>query len=430
MVLARLLDSRAVPTDPGPRSHWTTTLPAGVRDLSARLESEGYEAWLVGESLMRLLVGRAPEAFEVATTAASERILDLFPRAIPTQSARGIVTVPTGSAPVDVSSLRSGCRLAEALARGEFTVLAMAYRPQTQTFLDPQAGCHDLEALHLRSVTDRSQCFTEDPVRMLRAARLVADYGFAPQPDLETAITAAADSCTRVVMPRLRSELARLLLGNHPAEGLGLLRRTGLEARIAPGTRPDSGALVATLPQDLVVRMAGWLRGTRTGPLLRQLRFGVERSRQVERLLAHHPLDARVNPRRDRVLSRLLGQVTPTHLEALFAMRNWELQHAEKETDVAEAHKQLSAVRSGIARIVQSRAQRRYRPSLALDGRAVMQLLGCKPGRQVGAALRFLTEWVDADPDRNEADTLRAALLEWKTQTTDTRKPRHDLPES
>ena len=430
MVLTRLLDSRAVPTDPRPRTHWTTTLPAGVRDLSAHLESEGYEAWLVGESLMRLLIGRAPGAFELATTAPSERTLDLFPQAIPTQSALGIVTVPTGGAPVDVLSLRNGCSLAEALARRDFTVLAMAYRPQTQTFLDPQAGERDLEALHLRCVGDGSECFSEDPLRMLRAARLVSNYALAPQPDLEAAMTAAGSSCARVSTPRIRGELARLLLGNHPAEGLGLLRRTGLEARIAPGTRSDSGALVATLPRDLVVRVAAWLRGTRTGPLLRQLRFGVDRSRQGESLLAHHPLDARVNPRRDRMLSRLLEQVTPTHLQALFAMRDWELQHADEETDVAEAHKQLSAIRSGIARILQARARRRGRPRLALDGRAVMQLLGCQPGRQVGAALRFLMDWVDLDPDRNEADALRAALLEWKTQTTDRKKPGHDLPES
>lgn len=430
MVLVRLLDSLAVMTDPKPATDWTTTLPAGVTDLSARLESEGYEAWLVGESLMRLLMGRPPGAFELATPAASERVLDLFPRAVPTQSTRGIVTVPSGPAPVDVSSLRNGGRLAETLAQRDFTVLAMAYRPQTQTFLDPHAGYHDLEALNLRCIGDGHACFAKDPLRMLRAARLVSDYAFAPEPDLEAAITATAGSSSRISTPRLRSELTRLLLGNDAAQGLGLLRRTGLEARIAPGTRSDSGALVETLPPDLVVRVAAWLRGTRTGPLLRRLRFGVERSRQVESLLAHHPLDARVNPRRDRALSRLLRQVTPAHLEALFGMRDWELQHTQEATDVTEARNQLGAIRSGIARIRKARAQRRCQPNLALDGRAIMQLLGCEPGRQVGAALRFLKEWVDADPNRNEAEALRTALLEWKSQATDRKERGHDLPES
>jgi len=430
MVLGGLLDSRAVPDDPRPGKLRTPTLPAGLIDVSARLESEGHEAWLVGESLLQLLIGRTPTAFELATPAPCEQVLDLFAQAVPTQSAGRIVTVPGGSAPVDVSSLRPGDPLRDVLARQDFTVFAMAYRPQTATFLDPQAGYRDLETRQLRCAGDASARFRDDPRPGLRAARLVSEYAFEPQADLEAAITPEADSQAWTATPRLRGELVRMLLGDHPAEGLGLLRRTGLEARIAPGTRPDSGSLVAALPRDLIVRMAGWLRGTRTRPLLRQLRFGVERSKRVERLLAHHPLDARVNPHRERVLSRLLAQVGPAHLDALFAMRQWELQQADEATDVAEARKRLGAIRSGVTRILETRARRARGPRLALDGRAVMQILGCKPGREVGAALRFLSEWVDANPDRNQAETLRTALLEWKTRTTDTASSRRDLAES
>ena len=406
------------------------SLPASLRDVSARLEAEGFEAWLVGESFLRLLLGLTPEAFEVATSAPPERSLDLFAQAIPTHLERGVVSVPSGRIPVDLSSFRLGPVLEDDLAHRDFTVLAMAYRPATEAFLDPYGGHRDLEARELRCVGEPSDRFAEDPVRMLRAARLVSDYGLAPQPNLEAAIAKARASWKRAPAPRLRRELTRLLLGDHPAEGLGLLRRTGLESQLVRGTRSDAGALIAALPRDLPVRMTAWLRGSQPHPLLRRLRFGIDRSRHVERLLEHHPLDASVNPARDRALSKLLRQLAPADLEALFEMREWELQHDDGQTDVAHARKQLAAVRSGIERVRLNRERSERRTELALDGQAVMQLLGCGPGRRVGAALRFVAELVNANPSSNEPVALRKALLEWDARTTDEAEPPPGGPES
>ena len=399
------------------------TLPASLRDVSARLEAEGFEAWLVGEGFLRLLLGQAPEAFEVATSAPAERNLDLFAQAIPTHPERGVVSVPSGRIPVDLSSFRLGPALTDDLAHRDFTVLAMAYRPATEELLDPYGGQRDLEARELRCVNEPSDRFAVYPARMLRAARLVSEYALAPQPDLEEAIANGRDSWKQVPAPRLRRELTRLLLGDHPAEGLGLLRRTGLESQLVRRTRSDAGALIATLPRDLPVRMAAWLRGSRPRPLLRRLRFGVERSQHIERLLEHHPLDACVNPTRDRALSKLLRQLSPADLEALFEMREWELQHDDTQTEVTEARKRLAAIRSGIERIHLNRERNHRRTELALDGKGVMQLLGCGPGRRVGAALRFAAEWVDANPSSNEPGALRRALLEWDARTADKAGP-------
>ena len=127
-------------------------LSPSVRDVSARLEAEGFESWLVGESHLRLLMGLKPEAFELATSAPPESSLDLFPKAVPTQLQHGIVTVPTGGTPVDLASFRHGPALRDDLAHRDFTVLAMAYRPATGTFFDPYDGHRDLEARELRCV--------------------------------------------------------------------------------------------------------------------------------------------------------------------------------------------------------------------------------------------------------------------------------------
>jgi len=419
-----------VSPDPSLLTERAGSLPASLHDVCARLEAEGFEAWLVGESFLRLLLGVAPEAFEVATSAPPEHNLEIFAQAIPTHLERGVVTVPSGRIPVDLVSFRLGPVLTDDLAHRDFTVLSMAYRPTTEAFLDPYGGHPDLEARELRCVGEPSDRLAEDPVRMLRAARLISDYGLAPQPDLEAAITKAGDAWQGIPAPRLRRELTRLLLGDYPAEGLGLLRRTGLESRLVRRTRPDAGALIAALPRDLPVRMAAWLRGSRPGPFLRRLRFGIERSRHVERLLEHHPLDVCVNPARDRSLSKLLRHLAPADIEGLFEMRDWELQHDDGRTDLAEARKQLAAVRSGIERTRLNRKRKQRRTELALDGQGVMELLGCGPGRRVGAALRFAAELVNADPSSNEPATLRKAVLEWDARMADEAEPPPGGPES
>lgn len=415
---------------PSLRNERAASLPPSVHDASARLESAGFEAWLVGESLLRILMGRTPDAFELATSAPAERALDLFPHAVPTHLERGVVTVPSGRIPVDLSSFRCGPSVTDDLAQRDFTVLAMAYRPASEAFLDPHEGHSDLEARLLRCVGESGRCLAKEPLRLLRAARLVSTYGLAPHADLEAAMAAAGDSWTQTPAPRLRRELSRLLLADRPETGLALLRRTGLERQLVRGSGSDAGALIRALPRDLPVRLAAWLRGTRPRGLLRRLRFGLERSRRVERLLEHHPLDACVNPSRDRALSRLLRQLSRADIDALFEMREWELQQADEPVDVAEARKRLEAVRSGIERVRLNRERSLRRTVLALDGREVMQLLGCGPGSRVGAALRHLAEIVDADPGRNEPAALRQALLEWDARGADETGPMRDRPES
>jgi len=106
---------------------------------------------------------------------------------------RGVVSVPSGRIPVDLSSFRLGPALTDDLAHRDFTVLAMAYRPATAELLDPYGGQRDLEARELRGVNEPSDRFAEDPARMLRAARLVSEYALAPQPDLEEAIANGRD---------------------------------------------------------------------------------------------------------------------------------------------------------------------------------------------------------------------------------------------
>ncbi len=386
------------------------TLPAAVREAASCLDRAGHDAWLVGEGLTRLLRGDAPAAFELCTPASVDDCLDLFPHAVPTHPDRGVVTVPAGPAPIDVTGLRWGPKIEDDLAHRDFTVLAMAYAPVREEWIDPSSGLADLEAGVLRGVGDPLARMHEDPVRVLRAARLVAEWDLVCDPSVEQAMTQVAPSLVSVSSTRLRAELCRILLADGAERGLSLLRKTGVERRLVRDVRPDAAALVGAMPAVLELRLAAWLRGAAARALLKRLRFGLVRSQHVARLLEHHPLDTKLNANRDRSVLRAHRQLSETDLAALFRMREWEIAQAG---DDPEARKRLEAVRNGLERVRQNTARSEARTVLCLDGSAVMALLDCPPGRQVGAALRFAAEWVAADPARNEPDRLREAILAW-----------------
>ena len=121
-----------------------------------------------------------------------------------------------------------------------------------------------------------------------------------------------------VARERVRREIETLLLAPGVAAGIALLRRTGLEAELAPGAREDGGALVAALPPDLPLRLAAWLRGTQAESILLRLRFPRRVVAIVARLVALHPIDAR-RLRGDADVRRLVRRVGETGIAELAA---------------------------------------------------------------------------------------------------------------
>ena len=385
-------------------------LPEAVRTTAARLEEKGFDAWLVGEGLARLLRREASRAFELATSASLPELLDEFPRAVPTAPHTGVATLP-GRVPIDLLGFRHGGRIEDDLAHRDFTIFALAASPLRGELLDPWSGGDDLEHGRLRAVDDAIARFHEDPTRVLRAARVVAEWGFSPDPDVERAMGQVAPALSIVNPARLRAELWRVLLGPDSEAALALLRRTGAERRLVRDVRDDAAACVAAMPPRLELRLAAWLRGARSRALFKRLRFGLDRAERVEQLLALHPLDARVDPTRDRAVLRMLRQVGPEDLEGLFRLRELEAKFGS-DTDPALAER-LGALRIAIERVRANEARDRERTELAIGGAQIMEWLGCGPGPVVGDALRFAADRVAEDPTRNDPDALREELLAW-----------------
>ncbi len=388
----------------------TDAVPAPVRLLLARLLAGGHEAVLVGGCVRDLVRGARVTDFDVATSAPPEAVLALFPRAIPIGLHHGTVMIPTATGPVDVTTYRAGPRLDDDLAHRDFTVNAMAWDPVTERLIDPYEGRADLRAGRLRAVGDPRARLGEDPLRALRAARMVASLELEPDAPLEEALAAAAARLEGVARERIRRELEALLLAPRAGAGLALLRRTGLERALLSGQgSPDAPGVVDRVPVELPIRLAAWLRGLDPrGPLAR-LRFSRGTVQETARLLDHHPLDDRADPGSEVTVRRLLRRVGEERVGALFALREAEL----AETPDAAAHARLAALRETVARVRRSGALALRRRDLALDGRAVMTILGCGPGPHVGSALDFLTEEVIREPACNTPEGLRARLEAW-----------------
>lgn len=375
-------------------------VPGPVRDVLDALRAAGHEAWLVGGSVRDLLRGVAVTEFDVATSAPPERLLADFPRAVPIGIRHGTVMIPTRGGPMDVTHFRAGGTLADDLAHRDFTVNAIAWDPVSGRLVDPHGGARDLAERRLRAVGSAPERFAEDPLRALRAARIAAALELEPDPAIEPAMREARDGLRGVARERVRRELEALLVAPGVARGLAMLRRTGIEADLAPGTRDDAGAVAAALPADLRVRLVAWLRGTRAEPTLGALRFPRRVAAEVGRLVALHPIDRRPLAG-DADLRRLLRRAGTDGVETLLRVCE------------AERGAPLDGLRARIARVRRAGALALERTDLALDGRRVMAILGVGPGPQVGAALRHLTERVLDDPRCNTEPALRELLERW-----------------
>jgi tRNA nucleotidyltransferase (CCA-adding enzyme) len=386
-----------------PESLRAEVVPVSVRDVLATLRAHDHEAWLVGGCVRDLLRGVAVADYDVATSAAPETVLALFPRAVPIGIRHGTVMIPTRDGPLDVTHFRSGGALHDDLAHRDFTVNAMAWDPASGEFVDPAGGAQDLAAGRLRAVGPARERFDEDPLRALRAARIAAALRLEPDLSIEPAMKDARVPLRKVARERVRRELEALLLAPGVEAGLALLRRTGIEADLAPGTRDGGGALVAALPLDLALRLAAWLRGTAAESILLRLRFPRRVIALVARLVALHPIDAR-RLRGDADVRRLVRRVGEEGVAELLLLRDTEIRVTG---DSAVQREGLAILRGRIDRVQRA-------GELAIDGATVMATLGCEPGPEVGAALHYLTDCVLEDPGCNTREALIERLVRRK----------------
>jgi poly(A) polymerase len=222
---------------------------AAIGRLFAR---RGHEIALVGGPVRDVFLGEQPGDLDLTTDATPEQVQEIvrgWADAVWTVGvAYGTVGLRKGSHVFEITTYRSeqyradsrkpgvryGRSLEEDLSRRDFTVNAMAARLPGYELVDPFGGLDDLRARVLRTPARPEDSFSDDPLRILRAARFAAKLGFTVDAGVRAAMTAQAPRLEIVSAERISAELTKLMLAPDPATGIDLLVRTGVADQVLP----------------------------------------------------------------------------------------------------------------------------------------------------------------------------------------------------
>ena len=257
-------------------------LCAAVSPVADRFLANRFQLYLVGGVVRDRLLGvdRTPD-LDLTTDAPPERIRELVDGVADTvwlQGERfGTVGIRLGDLTMEITTHRSeaymgdsrkpvvrfSTDLYEDLARRDFTVNAMAVEVAERSLHDPHDGRGDLGRGILRTPLSPEESFSDDPLRMLRAARFVARYGLVPAEGLVGAARSLVGRMAIVSAERIRDEFFRLLEVEDPSPGVHLLAEIGLLDGLLPevaaldvGERNRALEVVATATDDPVLRLA------------------------------------------------------------------------------------------------------------------------------------------------------------------------------
>lgn len=281
-----------------------------VLDIARRLEAAGFEAWCVGGAIRDALLGGHPLDWDLATTATPKQVIDLFGRrrTIPVGIDFGTVSVLDAAGVAhEITTFRRdvrtdgrhaevefGVSLTDDLARRDFTINAIAFRPKTGEVRDPFDGRADLAAGLVRAVGDAEQRMREDRLRALRALRFAARYGFRIEPATRAAIDASAPFLTRLSAERVQQELVKTMEQvDRPAAALRLWKETGALAALVPALAEVDDVTLGTLdrlPRDGNTRPMPQRTANRLAALFLEIPLAAARSALGELRLSKHQI--------------------------------------------------------------------------------------------------------------------------------------------
>lgn len=227
--------------------------PARLKDLARqtvrRLQEASFTAYWAGGCVRDLLRGQDPKDYDIATSAAPDDVLRLFPRAAEAGKAFAVVRVRVEDAEFEVATFRrdhayrdgrrpQGVTFADPRTdarRRDFTINALFYDPVAGKVHDFVDGRRDLERRVVRAVGAAADRFAEDHLRMLRAVRFAATLAFDLDPETAAAIRAQAADLARISAERVRVELTRMLMeAVRPGAAVVMLEALGLLNVILP----------------------------------------------------------------------------------------------------------------------------------------------------------------------------------------------------
>lgn len=443
-------------------------LPKKVTDLLSVFEKNKYQVYLVGGAVRNFVLNKTTDNWDFTTNATPEQIQKLFPDSF-YNNIYGTVSIPSKLQTTDYglptifeitpfrtesnySDLRHPEKIAwvktieEDLSRRDFTINAMAY--DGKNIIDPYEGRKDLSNKLIKTVGDPDICFSEDALRLLRAIRFASQLGFLIEDKTRNSIQKNASLITKISWERIRDEFLKILISDHPAEGILFLKSTRLLSYILPevdlcfkitqkspkrhhiydvGTHlvmalkhcpsMDPITRFATLIHD-IGKVKTYYKNEKT-KLITFFNHEVVGKRQAEKiadrfklsnkqkdklvtLVAEHQFTVSED-QTDKAVRRFIRGVTQEYLQDMLDLRtadrigsgatpsSWRTELFKKRLE--EVQKQPFQIKD-----------------LKISGNDVMKVLKIKPGPRIGEVLKKLFDLVVDKKIENETDSLITAI--------------------
>lgn len=440
-------------------SRLAKSVPQPVVEICQRFREKGHHAWVVGGCLRDVLIGREPGDWDIATSALPEETMRIFSRTVPTGIEHGTVTILYRGAKYEATTLRGESdysdgrhpdrvffvtNIEQDLARRDFTVNAIAYDPLAKRLLDPFEGVVDLRRRLLRTVGDPRERFSEDGLRVLRAARFSATLEFRIEDETESVISESLDSFRCVSHERVRDEWLKAMTASSPSVAFEVMRTTGILRVTFPQLLEQVGCtqnqnhaydvwkhtmkcLDAAQP-DPIHRMAALLHDvgkpqTRdysdkthdytfyrhevvgaaiADAWLRDYRFSNHDRKRIVDLVRHH-LVCYSEDWTDSAVRRFLRRVGRENSEELLALARADV--LAKGRPVENELQAIERLRERIQAVLEAGSALRVN-QLAINGHDIMQHLDLQPGPMIGKILERILEQVIENPELNQRERL------------------------
>jgi len=457
-------------------------IPEEVQFTLKKLEDAGFEAFIVGGCVRDFIMGRIPNDWDITTNAKPEEIQEIFPDSL-YENQYGMVTVRIGEDKetrfeIQVTTYRveSGYSdqrhpdgvqfvktIEEDLARRDFTVNALALeridlsslkattRHSTNaeriltnhesSLIDLFGGQEDIENKVIRAVGDAGERFEEDALRMMRAVRFATQFDFEIEEKTAEAIKNNSQSLGKVSQERIRDELVKIILSDHPSKGIEMLQKLGLLRSILPEVEYGIGVgqnrhhtytiyqhLILSLKhcpsKKLTVRLASLFHDiakpqTKHGDgfnstfynhdyvgskivkkILKRLRFSNEIIDRVSLLVKNHMFFYNVDEVSDAGVRRIVKRIGAENVKDLIDLRIAD--RLGSGVPKAKPYK-LRHFEFMIDKVSKDPISTKM---IKINGNEIMKLLDIKPGPKVGCIMDALLSEVLDDPSRNTKEYL------------------------
>lgn len=419
--------------------------------IMKRLIENGFKAYIVGGFVRDSLLGIPNNDIDLTTNAIPEQVMALFPKTVPTGIKHGTVVVIENGEEFEITTFRQdgeytdgrrpdtvlfSTSITDDLSRRDLTINAMAM-DINGNIIDPFNGREDLKNGIIRAVGEPKKRFTEDALRILRAFRFSARFGFGIEPNTLKAITATKEGLRKISKERISSEITKILLTDNVENTFHLMEETGVLEIILPDISKMVGVTqnhpfhiwdlfthtlksVENIDKDIILRWAMLLHDVGkvdtkfidendidrfhghakksaeiADKVLTELKFDNSTKNVIIELVEQH--DNLILPE-SKYVRRAIARLN-IDLDLLL-----QVQTADTLAQNPAATKDKLDSINRIKKIMKEEGEKITLKDLAVNGNDLMNL-GLK-GKQIGDTLNHLLEMILDDPSNNNKEYL------------------------